>query len=74
MPSGRRRKNVYIDQRRIDRVRELLHTDTETDTIDRALAVAEEVATFDAAVERGLASLIGKGGFVDRFSRRRPRD
>ncbi len=70
MPSGRRRKNVYIDQRRIDRVKELLHTYTETDTIDRALAIAEEVATFEARVDRGLASLVGRGGFVDRFSRK----
>lgn len=67
MASARRRKNVFIDQRRIDRVKALLRTDTETETIDRALAVAEEVAVFEAEVERGLAALVGRGGFVDRF-------
>ena len=54
MASARRRKNVFIDQRRIDRVKALLRTDTETETIDRALAVAEEVAVFEAEVERGI--------------------
>ena len=70
MPSVRRRKNVFIDQRRIDRVRALLHTDTETETIDRALALAEEVAVFEAEVSRGLATLVGRGGIIDRFSAR----
>ena len=68
MPSVRRRKNLFIDQRRINRVRALLHTDTETETIDRALAIAEEVAAFEAEVDRGLGALVGRGGFVDRFS------
>jgi hypothetical protein len=67
MPTKRRRKNVFIDQRRIDRVKELLHTETETETIDRALALAEEIARFEAEVDRGLSGLIGHGGFVDRF-------
>lgn len=69
MSTSRRRKNIFIDQRRIDRVRELLHTATETETVDRALALAEEVAAFEAEVDRGLAALVGRGGFVDRFSR-----
>lgn len=68
MPAARRRKNVFIDQRRINRVKALLHAETETETIDRALALAEEVAVFQAQVDRGLASLVGRGGFVDRFS------
>lgn len=68
MASVRRRKNVFIDQRRINRVKALLHTDTETETIDRALALAEEVAVFEAEVDRGLATLVGRGGFIDRFS------
>jgi len=69
----RRRKNLYIDQRRIDRVKALLHTDTETATIDRALALAEDFAAFQGEVDRGLQELIGRGGFVDRFGRRRRR-
>src|SRR6185437_7551766 len=49
-PSGatvspvRRRKTLFMDQRRIDRARALLHTDTETETIDRALALVEDFA------------------------------
>jgi len=70
MPVLRRRKNVFIDQRRINRVKALLHTETETETIDRALALAEEMAVFEAEVDRGLATLVGRGGFVDRFGAR----
>jgi hypothetical protein len=69
MSTARRRKNLYIDQKRIDRVMALLHVDTETEAIDRALALAEDVAAFQEQVDRGLAGLVGRGGFVDRFSR-----
>jgi len=68
VPQTRRRKNLYIDQRRIDRVKALLHTETETETIDRALALAEDFAAFEAAVDRGMGSLVGRGGFLDRFA------
>ena len=68
MPPVRRRKNLFIDQRRIDRAKALLHTDTETETIDRALALVEDFAAFQAEVDRGLADLVGKGGFADRFA------
>jgi hypothetical protein len=67
MATARRRKNVYIDQRRLDRVKLLLNTDTETEAINRALALAEDLAAFEAEVNRGLATLVGRGGFVDRF-------
>ena len=68
MPPARRRKNLFIDQRRIDRAKALLHAETETETIDRALALVEDFAAFQAELDRGLDDLIGKGGFVDRFS------
>ena len=71
MTQARRRKNVFIDQERIDRVRTLLRADSETETIDRALALAEDFATFDAEVTRGLAELVGRGGFTDHFSAKR---
>ena len=67
MATARRRKNVFIDQRRLNRVKLLLNTDTETEAIDRALALAEDLAAFEAEVNRGLAKLVGRGGFVDHF-------
>ena len=70
MATARRRKNLFIDQRRLDRVKLLLNTGTETEAIDRALALAEDLAAFEAEVNRGLAKLIGRGGFVDRFPAR----
>jgi hypothetical protein len=70
MPPVRRRKNLFIDQRRIDRAKALLHAETETETIDRALALVEDFAAFQAEVDRGLDELVGKRGFVDRFAGR----
>jgi hypothetical protein len=67
MAKVRRRKNMFIDQRRLDRVKSLLNAETETETIDRALALAEDFAAFEAEVQAGLAGLVGRGGFVDRF-------
>ena len=74
MATARRRKNLFIDQRRLDRVKTLLNTETETETIDRALALAEELAAFEAEVNRGLANLVGRGGFVDRFAPSRSKE
>ena len=69
MATARRRKNLFVDQRRLSRVKALFHSETETDTIDRALALAEDFAAFETEVNRGLAALVGRGGFVDRFAR-----
>jgi len=68
MTSVRRRKNLFIDQRRIDRAKALLRAETETETIDRALALVEDFAAFQQEIDRGLNDLVGKGGFVDRFA------
>ena len=68
MAPARRRKNLFIDQRRLDRVKALLNTETETEAIDRALALAEDYAVFEKEVRRGLDGLAGRGGFVDRFA------
>ena len=74
MSQIRRRKNIFIDQERIDRVRTLLRADSETETIELALTLAEDYARFEAEVMAGLASLGGRGGVVDHFSsKRRPR-
>ena len=71
MPTTRRRrKNLYIDQRRLDRVKASLHAETETEAIERALALAEDFTAFQAQVDRGLAALVGKGGFRDSFGAR----
>lgn len=67
MTSLRRRKNLFIDQRRIDRAKALLRAETETETIDRALALVEDFAAFQEEMDRGLNDLVGKGGFTDRF-------
>lgn len=71
MTQTRRRKNIFIDQERIDRVRLLLRADSETETVDRALALAEDFVRFESEVMGGLEGLIGKGGFVDHFVRKR---
>lgn len=71
MPTTRRRrKNIYIDQRRIDRVKALLRAETETETIERALALAEVFTAFQAEIDRGLDQLVGHGGFRDPFPSR----
>jgi len=70
--SARRRKNLFIDQRRIDRAKAILDVDTETEAIDLALALVEDLAQFEAEIDRGLSGLVGKGGFVDRFPSKAP--
>jgi len=70
--AGRRpgwvRKNVIMDQRKLDAARRALGVDTETEAIDRALdlvAFREEVAKGFGAVRQG-------GGIDDVFEPRRP--
>ena len=61
------RKNVVMDQRKLDVARRALGVDTETEAIDQALdfvAFREELAKGFAAVRRG-------GGVEDAFDRRR---
>jgi hypothetical protein len=67
----RRRKNLFVDQDKIDRVKTLLGTSTETEAIDRALDLVEDWATFKHEVGEGLKGLVGRGGVTDRFRRRR---
>ena len=61
------RKNVVMDQRKLDVARRALGVDTETEAIDQALdfvAFREELASGFAAVRRS-------GGIDDVFERRR---
>ena len=62
-----RRKNVILDQQKIDRAKRLLGAATETEAISRALDAVAEMARFQAEVDAGLDLLVGKGGFVDAF-------
>ncbi len=66
--ADRRRKNLYVDQRKIERVKAALGAATETEAIDRALDIAADFAAFEAEVDQGLAALVGQGGFADPFA------
>ncbi len=63
----RKRKNLILDQGKIDRAKSIFGVATETEAIDRALDAAVDLARFREEVESGLPDLIGKGGFTDRF-------
>ncbi len=67
-PAGTVRKNFNLPQEAIDRAREALGTSTETETVLRALEAAADLADFRSATDAALAELVGKGGFVDRFT------
>jgi len=63
-----RRKNLILDQRKIDRAKEILGAATETEAIHRALDEVRELARFREETEAGLRDLIGRGGFTDHFT------
>ena len=72
-PRGRRagwvRKNVVMDQRKLDAARRTLGVDTETEAIDLAL----DFVAFRREVAEGLAAMRRAGGIDDVLeSRRRP--
>jgi hypothetical protein len=67
--SARRRKNLFVDQRKIDRAKQVFGVATETEAIDRALDLAEDFAAFQREVEEGMEALVGRGGFVESFDR-----
>lgn len=62
-----RRKNLILDQAKIDRAKKVLGAATETEAITRALDAVNDLARFRAEVDAGLLRLIGKGGFEDLF-------
>ena len=57
------RKNVVMDQRKLDAARRALGVDTETEAIDRAL----DLVAFRREVAEGLASMRRVGGIEDVF-------
>ena len=58
-----RRKNLNIDQAKLDRVRELLGADTETDAVDQALSALLLREELIAGVRR----VAGSGGVENVF-------
>jgi hypothetical protein len=67
-----RRKNLILDQAKIDRAKRILKAATETETIHRALETVSDLAGFQAEVDAGLDQLLGRGGFVDFFGATQP--
>jgi len=69
--SGRRtgwvRKNVVMDQRKLDVARRALGVDTETEAIDRAL----DFVAFRGELAKGFAAVRRSGGVEDVLERRR---
>ena len=62
-PAQVRRKNLNIDQRKLDRARQLLGVPTETEAVDRALAL---VLLRQELVE-GVRRISGSGGVDNAF-------
>ena len=58
-----RRKNVNIDQTKLDRVRKLLGTETETEAIDQAL----DMVLFREELVQGIERIAGMGGVENFF-------
>ena len=61
------RKNVVMDQRKLDAARRTLGVDTETEAIDRAL----DFVAFREELAKGFAAVRRSGGVEDVFERRR---
>jgi hypothetical protein len=57
MKTSLKRKNIYLDEGKIRRARRILGTQTEAETIDRAL----DLVVFRKAILRSLEQTTGKG-------------
>lgn len=68
---GLKRKNLILEQGKIDRVKEILNAETETEAITRALDAVMDLEAFRTELDAGLDGLVGRGGFTDRFRGRR---
>ena len=64
-----RRKNLLLDQAKIDRARRLFNAATETEAIHRALDAAADLEAFRRELDHGFDALVGTGGFVDVLDR-----
>lgn len=63
-PRDIRRKNVRLDQRKLDTARKLLGAETETETIERAL----DLVVFRQDVLEGLRRFAGRGDIRDIYA------
>jgi len=61
------RKNIVMDQQKLDAARRTLGVDTETEAIDRAL----DFVSFRRELARGIAAVRRHGGVDDVFEGRR---
>jgi Arc/MetJ family transcription regulator len=60
-PKGWVRKNLHIDQRKLDAARKALGVKTETEAVDAAL----DAIAFRGEVSEGIQRLRGAGGLTD---------
>jgi len=60
-----RRKNIVIDQRKLNRAKTILKVSTETDAIDAAL----DLVVFEGEVLGGIDRLVRAGGLTDPFEK-----
>jgi hypothetical protein len=58
MKANLKRKNYYLDERKIQRVKRILGAHTETEAIDRAL----DIVSFREDILKSLQKVAGKGG------------
>ena len=59
------RKNIVIDQRKLDRAKVMLNAETETAAVDAAL----DLVTFHGEVRAGIDRLVKAGGLRDLFAK-----
>ena len=65
-----KRKNLVLDQAKINRAKRIFGATSETEAITRALDQAADLEAFSRELEQGLEGLVGKGGFKDQFGQR----
>lgn len=62
-----RRKNLLLNQAKIDRAKRIFKASTETEAIHRALDAVADLESFQRELDKGFDVLVGSGGFTDRF-------
>jgi hypothetical protein len=60
------RKNIVIDQRKLNRAKTILKVSTETDAVDAAL----DLVVFEGEVLGGIDRLVRAGGLAELFEKR----